>query len=111
MWAQDQISVLTIFFSTFEIEELDQDAMRRFVENERLVSFAPKRPAYCSSGKIKDDAENTLWSVNIVVGDDEQTYLSGSIPIFRYSRTGEPNTMLNPVPIRTAHQTPADGGA
>jgi hypothetical protein len=104
MWAQEQISMLTIFFSSIGINELDQDAICRFVQDEGLVSFSEKAdPKYCSSAKFIDDAGNQLWSVNIVVGDEETAYLANSIPIFPYSKIGEPNTMFQPVPISAAH--------
>jgi hypothetical protein len=102
MWAQDQISMLTIFFSTVGCENLDNAAIQQLVENERLVSFKDG-PRYCASAKFKDDAGNELWSVNIVVGDENNTYLSDSVLIFPYSRCGEPNTMFNPTGIRAAH--------
>jgi hypothetical protein len=99
MWAQDQVSCLTIFFSTIEIEDFDDNAMQAFVENERLVSFKGERQ-YCTSAKWLDDAGIELWSVNIVVGDDENTFTDQSIPIFPYSKQGGPNTMFNPIAIK-----------
>src|SRR6516162_9554948 len=43
LWARDQISSLTLFFSTIGLEALEQDAMKHFVEKEGLVTFK-KRP-------------------------------------------------------------------
>ena len=43
----------------------------------------------------------------IVVGDEDQTYIDNSVPIFPYSNVGEPNTMFNPVPIKAAHRISA----
>jgi len=106
MWAQDQISMLTIFFSTKGMSELDQKEIRTFVQNEGLVSFSENTdPKYCSAAKFSDDAENPLWSVNVVVGDEGKTYIAKSIPIFPYSKIGEPNTMLHQIPIKAAHTT------
>jgi hypothetical protein len=108
MWAQDQISMLTIFFSSISMNELNQDAIRQFVQKEGLVSFAEKTDQkYCSAAKFTDDAGNQLWSVNIVVGDEDTTFLTNSIPIFQYSKIGEPNTMFQPVPISAAHAASA----
>ena len=39
MWAQDQISMLTIFFSALNMDEMDEDAVQKFVQEEGLVSF------------------------------------------------------------------------
>ena len=106
MWAQDQVSSLTFFFSTFGLEDLDQEAMKRLVEHEGLVSFR-SGPSYCAAAKYIDCAGNQVWSVNIVVGDEDQTYIDNSVPIFPYPRDGEPNTMFNPVPIKAAHRISA----
>lgn len=107
MWAQDQVSLLTFFFSTFGLEHLDQEAMKRLVEQEGLVSFRSSGPSYCDAALFIDDEGNEVWSVNIVVGDDEQTFIENSVPLFPYSRVGEPNTMFNTVPIKAAHRVSA----
>lgn len=103
MWAQDQVSMLTIFFSTREMENKSQDELRQFVEAEQVIAFADDSSCYCSSRKYNDAAGNEMWSVNIVVGADEENYLTASVPLFPYSRTGEPDTLFNPVPIKAAH--------
>lgn len=102
MWAQDQISMLTIFFSTAGLEDLDPEAMKRFVEQEGLVSFRTTAPSRCTAVSVTDDAGNPVWSVNVMVGDEDETYLDGSIPIFPYSQSGEPKTVFNSVPIKAA---------
>jgi len=102
-WAQDQVTVLTVLFSVVGLAGLDQAAMKRFIEQEQLVAFGATGPRYCTAAMFTDEAGNQFWSVNIVVGDDEETYIAGSVPVFPYSRVGEPNTMFNPVPIKAAH--------
>jgi hypothetical protein len=107
LWAQDQISSLTLFFSTIGLETLEQDAMKHFVEKEGLVTFKKSGPDYCEAALFRDDGGNQVWSVNIVVGDEDDTFIDNSIPTFPYSKVGEPNTIFNPVPIRTAYQISA----
>ena len=107
LWAQDQISSLTLFFSTIGLETLEQDAMKHFVEKEGLVTFKKSGPNYCQAALFRDDGGNQVWSVNMVVGDEDETFIDNSIPIFPYSKVGEPNTIFNPVPIRTAYQISA----
>lgn len=102
MWAQDQISMLTIFFSTAGLEDLDPEAMKRFVEEEGLVSFRKTAASRCTAVRVIDDAGSPVWSVNVVVGDQDETYLDGSVPIFPYSESGEPNTVFYSVPIEPA---------
>ena len=102
-WAQDQITETNFFFSSIGLEDLSASAMKRFVEQEGLVSFREDCPDYCcSAGIFTDDGENRLWSVNIIVGDEEHSYVANSIPIFPYSKVGEPNTMFNSIPIKAA---------
>jgi hypothetical protein len=108
MWAQDQVSMLTVFFSSIGLDDPDAEAMKRFVEQEGLISFRSGGPSYCSAALFIDDGGNQVWSVNIVVGDENQTYIDNSVPIFPYSKVGEPNTMFNPVPIKAAHRISAD---
>jgi len=101
-WAQDQISMLTFFFSTIELENFDAAAMRQLVDRERLASFKAGSSGHCQAVKVDDDRGNPIWSVNVMVGDDENSYLDGSVPLFPYSRIGETNTMFNPAPIKAA---------
>src|SRR5215510_2004019 len=77
MWAQDHVSSLTIFFSTLG-----------------LVSFEAGAESYCASDKYVDNAGQELWSVNIVVGVDQQTFVRDTVPIFGYSGHREPDTVL-----------------
>jgi hypothetical protein len=105
MRAQDQISMLTLFFSTAGLESLEPDAMKRFVEEECLITFKKNGPTHCDAALFRDDGGNQFWSVNIVVGnDDDRTFIDNSVPIFPYSNIGEPNTIFNPAPIKAAHR-------
>ena len=81
--------------------------MKHFVEKEGLVTFKKSGPNYCQAALFRDDGGNQVWSVNIVVGDEDGTFVDNSIPIFPYSKVGEPNTIFNPVPIKTAYQISA----
>ena len=100
--------MITVFFSIIGLEHLGGEAITPFVEQEGLVSFRNTGSTYCTASIWLDDGGNQLWSVNIVVGDEDQTYIDNSIPIFPYSKTGEPNTMFNSTPIKAAHQTSAN---
>jgi hypothetical protein len=102
MWAQDQISMLTIFFSSLGMEGLDANAMLALVENEGLVAFREPDSRNCNPVPISDAAGNPIWSVNIKIGDEDASHLDRAVPIFPYSVRGEPNTMFNPVPIEAA---------
>jgi hypothetical protein len=104
MWAQDGVSLLTIFFSTIGLEDLVQAQIKNLIVVEGLARFRPGAPERCESRKVVDDAGNAAWSVNVVIGDEDGTFFSEAVPIFPYSRQAEPNTMFNPVPIKAAHR-------
>ena len=104
MWAQDQISMLTIFFSRVEFEEAGAATVAELVESQGLVEFRKAARKHYEVVKVNDDAGNPMWSVNVTVGGEDETYLENSVPIFPYSKIGEPNTMLNLVAIKAAHK-------
>ena len=60
MWAQDQVSMLTFFFSTIGLEDMDTETMKRFVEQEGLSSFRSSGPSYCSAALFIDDGGNQV---------------------------------------------------
>jgi hypothetical protein len=86
MWAQDSISMLTIFFSSEGIERLASDQLKNMVVKEGLVTFRTEGDSYCEAAKYEDCAGKAMWSINIVVGSEDESFLTGSVPIFAYSR-------------------------
>jgi hypothetical protein len=107
MWAQDQVSMLTFFFSRAGIDDVDTDALVRVLESEGLFKFRKADARNGNAVKIDDDAGNPIWSVNIMIGNEDESFLEHAVPIFRYSQDGEPNTMFNPTPIKAAHEDAA----
>jgi len=105
-WAIDQVSMLTIFFSVRGLEDLDRHGLQRLVVAEGLAGFRDAETTYCDARKYVDGGGNEVWSVNIVVGADDETYLTDSVGIFPYSQVGDPNTMFNSTPIKAAHRPP-----
>ena len=95
MWAQDGISMLTVFFSAKGIESMRSDQLQELVVKEGLVAFRTEAQTFCQSAEYTDCAGNLMWSVNVVVGNDEGSFLTASTPIFPYSRTSDTNTMFN----------------
>ena len=91
MWAQDSVSMLTIFFSSQSIEDFGSDQIRDLIVKEGLVAFRTQADTYCESTNYVDCAGNAVWSVNIVVGDEDRSFLTGSVPIFPYSKAGRPD--------------------
>lgn len=74
LWAQDQATFLTMFFPRAEGEGLNDDSAADLIEREGLAKLGRKR-AYCAIKPFDDDAGNPVWSLNLVVGDDDETYV------------------------------------
>jgi hypothetical protein len=73
-WAQDQLTMLTYFFSTRGLESATDSDFRRLLESEGLLRFTSDR-RYVASRPWIDGSGNEMWSVNVVVGDDAATYV------------------------------------
>lgn len=83
MWAEDQVCVLTFSFSTKGLEGASKDDLANLLEREGVIGFTtPQRYASCT--KFFDPSDNEMWSVNVVVGDDEDTFIEGGPIIRRY---------------------------
>ena len=104
MWAQDGVSALTIFFSSVGLDPTDDSAAVRLTLTEGLVTMKPGAEDRISARLWTDDAGRPVWSVNVVIGYDDEDFVVSSVPIFPLSRTGEPNTMFNHVAITAAHK-------
>lgn len=83
LWAQDQVTVLTVFFSALGLEDFDTAALSSLIETHGVVSFG-SLIAPISVSLFQDGKENTFWSVNIAVGDEESTFIKSSATIYSY---------------------------
>jgi len=86
-WAQDQVTYLQCFFSSVGLEELDRSELQQFLERERLIRFvSDKRFA---SGRLTSDAsENSMWEVNVVIGDEDELYAESDVSLKPYPSEG-----------------------
>jgi hypothetical protein len=85
-WCQDQTSFLTFFLSTTGLEEASKEAFKRLLEAENLIHFKPG-PNYVEGRKWTDHAGNEMWSINVVVGDEENTFVEGGVALIPYPRS------------------------
>ncbi len=85
-WAQDQVTCVTIFVSSSGLEGLDREGLVDLLEREDLVRF-PHAKRYVSARPFRDAAGNDLLSINVVVGDEEETYTAGGPALRPYPRT------------------------
>jgi hypothetical protein len=91
LWAQDNISSTTFFFSTAGLEEYTREDFIQMVQDEGLQNFksASDDQRFLYAQKIVDHSGNELWSINVVVGDESEQYTDGGQPFLRYPRANK----------------------
>lgn len=77
--------MITFFFSTVGLENTSKEEMERLLESEDLIKFKLGRRSVRVE-KIKDASANEMYSVNVMVGDDEETLVEGGRPMNGYPR-------------------------
>jgi hypothetical protein len=81
--------MLTIFFSTLGLERATDADLEQLLVREKLVSFKVGN-RFVSGARFVDPSSHELWSVNVVVGDEEDTFIADSVPLNPYARRVEP---------------------
>ncbi|MGH7625487.1 MAG: hypothetical protein ACREOJ_09230 [Gemmatimonadaceae bacterium] len=90
-WVQDQITMLTIFFSALGIEDVSEVQLSSVMESEGLVAYkegAQRRRNECHI--ITDRAGNAMWSVNVPVGGEDETFVASTVRSFAYAGESAP---------------------
>ena len=87
-WAQDQVTSLTYFFSTHGLETMTNAQFAELLVREGLLQFTSSQ-RYVAARPLKDASANAMWSVNVVLGDDEQTFVDDRVPLRRYAKPGK----------------------
>lgn len=86
-WAEEQVTVVTFFFAQEGLADLGDEGFASLLEAEGLVTYMdPGRYHGATASPMIDAAGNALWSVSVVVGDDEQTFVE-TRPIGPYATT------------------------
>ncbi len=80
--------MVTFHFSTIDLENLTKEDFEKLLAAENLVRFKPGE-RYLAFKKRLDPSGNELWSVNVVVGDDEETFVEDTILFKAYPRIGD----------------------
>lgn len=83
MWARDSISVVTIFISAMDIEDYSEEDLLKYLELEGLIRFLSDNRNIGAS-KFVDSSGNQLWSLNIAIGVDDETYADTGFGIKSY---------------------------
>lgn len=86
-WCQDQVTMITFFFSTIDLENASQGEIAGLLVSENLVRFnSDKR--YLAARRFVDPSGNEMWSINIVVGDGETVFLEDRVLFKAYPGRG-----------------------
>jgi hypothetical protein len=84
-WCQDQLTCATYFVSSIGLEHLDRAGIQEFLEREQLTHFLGDK-RYASARPFVDPSGNAMLSINLMVGDDEETFTSGGPAVIPYNR-------------------------
>ena len=84
-WAEDGLTSLTFFFSTIGLEKLTDADFAALLETEGLLHFTGAE-RYVAARPLTDSSGNDMWSVNVVVGDDQSTFLVDQLALQRYEQ-------------------------
>jgi hypothetical protein len=82
-WAEDQVTYLQCLFSTLGLEKMEDPELSRLLESEGIARFRSAK-RYITSQTISDASGNEMWSVNIVLGDEDETYIDCDVPLRTY---------------------------
>ena len=88
-WASGY-TVLTYFISTTGIEDYGIEQIEDMLSSAGIVRYKLPRKYITSVQKFYDGNDNQFFSINIIVGDDEGTYVEGG-NIFGFSSLNEFN--------------------
>jgi hypothetical protein len=85
-WAHEQVSSMTFFLSTKGMESYSNQQFIELLEREKLLAWRPGGFKSAYAMPFTDPSGNDMWPVNVVVGDDEQTFAVVLIPMRAYER-------------------------
>jgi hypothetical protein len=79
LWVQEHISSVTFFFSTAGLEKYTREDFIRMVQEENLQTFrsVSDDQRFLHAQKIVDYSGNEMWSINVIVGDEDEQYTDG----------------------------------
>ena len=84
-WAESQITMLTFFFSRVGMENYSDLMFQKLLSEEGLVKFITDE-LNVSAGPFVDAAGNDLWSVNVVIGTEDELLARDSLNLRAYEK-------------------------
>lgn len=89
-WAIDGITLVTFFLSVVGVEGCSREQLNALLEGAGLYRCKPgsRLPA---TALFTDEAGNLFHSVNLIVGDEDQTYVEQSVLVYPFNLLNEHN--------------------
>lgn len=87
-WAQDQIGMVTFFFSVKNIESHTDAMFQDLLVKEGLVEF-PQAKVHLSARSLLDWSGNRVWSVNVVLDAEDGVFARVRFPFNRFEKRGD----------------------
>ncbi len=84
-WAENQITMLTFFFSTTGMENYSDAMFIEWLGKEGLIQFVIDDP-HISAMPITDAAGNDMWSINVVIGTEDGLQAKDSVNLRAYDK-------------------------
>ena len=85
-WAQDQITSVTVFISTAGLETYSNEQFAELLERERVVRWNAGEPKSAYAVPLTDSAGESMWSINVVIGVEDDPAVADSVPLRPYAR-------------------------
>jgi hypothetical protein len=87
-WAQDQIGMVTFFFSVNGMEAHTDPMFQDLLVKEGLVEF-PQAKVHLSARPLLDWSGNRMWSVNVVLDAEDGVFARARFPFNRFEKRGD----------------------
>ena len=92
LWFQMGCTYLSYYISTIGIENASTAYLREMLISEGLINFNDQkfREGFGHDGlnlgakKFVDDSNNEMWSLTVIVGDEDGTYVQDHFPLQKY---------------------------
>jgi hypothetical protein len=97
-WADNEGSMLTVFFSASGCADLSESQMTALILAEGFVTFHEGAEQRIGNMLI-DPGGNAMWSANILVCDENQTFVASSLPLFAHPVGVKPNSIFDPATL------------
>ena len=79
-WAESGISMVTFFFSTQGLETSTEAQLMEILKKDGLIKPL-NDTIHVTAMPMSDASGNDMWSVNIVVGDENQVFLQDKLKL------------------------------